>query len=169
METTLARISTVLEHLDSRLHRLETNSPTQETLIDVVARQNALAKDVDDIRADIKDIRKPPWQMISVLVAIFTIVGGIVAFGVNSKIDNTTANLADFSSTLRDHMSNGHPASVIAMIEANKEAIQHQIIANQRELDSLTDRVNRENDRTVSEILELKKRTGVLFNKGDPY
>ena len=154
IERTQERVVTILDTVSQRLSALEARSletPTSSTVEKTERR-------VDDIERRLLQAARPNYQAMGFALSGIIALGALVSFGMNSKIDGYQSNFSDqvrtlketvvsLSETFRDHTSNGHPASVISRIEANKEAIETQIKANQRELDGVVHEIDRVRDR----------------------
>jgi len=176
IERTQERVVTVLDTVSQRLASLETKVGDAPTLVSVEKTERR----VDEIEDRLTDAAKPNYQAMSFLLGGIIALGTLVSFGMNSKINGYYDNLTKQVETLaqhvsivttefRDHTSNGHPTSVIAMIEANKHTIEGQINHNQRELDLLRENIQQSQRTIADQVIELQKRTGVLFNQGKPY
>lgn len=149
VEITLERVVTMLDHLDARMTRIETAVPSAEALA-------ALGDRISEVERDVHEASKPPYQLASLALTILIVIGGIVAYGINTKIDSIGSLTTNLSETFREHTSNGHPASVIAQIESNAKAIAAQIESNRRELDIITERLNRREDSIDARLRDLE-------------
>lgn len=134
------RTVTILDSVVRRMANIENKvdaSLTQPALVADISRRLEIAEE------RVASASKPQYQALSLALAGMVALGTIVGYGINSKINANTAASTNIASVLQEHMSNGHPASVIARIEANKEAIVSQIENNRRESDQQGARIDR--------------------------
>jgi uncharacterized coiled-coil protein SlyX len=106
-----------------------------------------VAQRLGNIETKVAEAARPQWQALGVLLAGFIALGSVVGYGINSKINNVADNLSELNGRFIAHTADGHPASMVARIEANHEAISAQLANDRRELDQLITRINRLEDR----------------------
>jgi len=141
-----------------------------QEIIALSANQSAIKDSLAQIAATLKGLteqvnssHRTQWPVIfgtmTAATAFLTIIGGVVAYAWIGDITDVGKRVDQLSEQTNHHIAlEGHPDSVIKQIQELKEASR---LANQR----LTERLNRMDD----QMNYLERRTGVLFNKGEPY
>ena len=119
---------------------LEKAQERQTAVMDVMVSR------LEQIEKKLGEVAKPQWQAISVLMGVVFFVYGIISFGINQKIDSVYETARNTQQTLAQHMQDGHPASVIALVNANKDALQAQLRNQEREMDHLDHLLTQEQD-----------------------
>ena len=105
--------------------------------------------------------QKVQWQPIitfaGVLLTGASIVGGLVAYGINSNISNNKNDVENLGRLFLEHISNGHPHSIIEKTTRNAADIIREANRAQKALDDMALSLRREmdlRDRAVAARLE---------------
>lgn len=125
-----------------------------------VAILDAIATRLEGLEKKVGDATRPQWQAMGVMLSAVIAIGSLVGIGINSKINNVDEKATKTAQQLYEHVKDGHPASVIAKIEANKEALNQQIEADGHVLDQMEERFQRDIDR-------LRDRIDILSQDND--
>lgn len=145
----------------SAIAGLEKSHAQVATILESVATR------LESIEVKVSDAAKPQWQALSFMLGVVVFIYGIIAFGINSKIDSVLENATRTSVTLHDHMD-GHPERIEAKIEANAAAIDKQLEAQRREQDSLEKRVIHEIDRARDRLERIERSIYGSINPDGP-
>ena len=127
---------------------LDRNQAQQTTLLESLTKSvSSLASDTKGIEQVIAQGGKTNWGVLlsafGVFLTVLVIIGGLVAYSWTRDISRVGDAVVQLQQRFYEHTVNGHPASVVARIDANKEAIQAQVDNNRREQDQISDRINR--------------------------
>ena len=93
---------------------------------------------IKDLASRISDSHKTPWGVLAswaaVVLSFVSVIGGLVAYGINGRIDNLARGNRELTKDFIAHTSNGHPRNVVAATVRNKERIEQLDTVLQREM-----------------------------------
>ena len=160
-------MGTVEEEQWRAISSIEKTQERITTLLDGIAQR------METFEGRISDATRTPWAAVGITVTIMAFVlggfGTVIGYAYISNLDDQANRLANVSNKFDAHISNGHPTSVIARIDANKEAIEGQIISNRRDTDALIEQFQAREKEVNERLRYLERRTGTLFKGGEPY
>ena len=145
------RQSPETQALWSAIGTLEKNQERQTVVLEgLMGRLEAMHKDVKDLGTQFVARMQTKWGVIfsatGVATGLVMAVGGLVYYAWSRDVDRALSEVASVNERLTEHLHGGHPESIIALINANKESIKETALSEERSLnqrfEALQQRIN---------------------------
>ena len=138
--------------LDKRVSIIERELSTVITNIDNLGKQlDAQTLAIDKILFASTNANKPNWMVILTLLALLVTAGWYSLTTIMSPVKEDIANLSEITAKLFDihvdHIKDGHPKRVEALVAANTKTIDENKKEIQREVDYKVSTINARLDR----------------------
>jgi len=121
---------------------------------DLGSAVNQLSRKIDDMAT-----RGTNWNAVfaglGLMTSIIMGVGGIVAWGLNSRLETQGEAVSALADKSWEHQRDGHPARIEALVMANKEALEDLDVVLHRELATL-DQTSLDRRKTLKDEMTLR-------------